>query len=103
MGFALLEIVEPLGKMPVDERLGRKRYFTVLDARFQEVADLDMHLFANVLGNHDLKFVLDGYDVHGASFIIVQLLNSTTEPSFGQGGTSIRVIMSFITPYYAAP
>jgi hypothetical protein len=57
--------------MPVNERLRRESDFVVLDARFQEAADLDMHLFANVLRDHDLKLILDGHDVHAAPSILV--------------------------------
>ena len=51
--------------MPVDEALRSESDFTVRYAGFQKIADLDMHLFAYVLGNHNLKFVFYGNNVHG--------------------------------------
>ena len=65
---AVFCIFQPFRHMPVHETLGRKGYFPVLHARFQKVADLDMYLLADMLGNDNLKPVFYGDDVHKAAF-----------------------------------
>jgi hypothetical protein len=65
VGSALPGVLQPFRQMPVNEALGGECDFPVLHARLQEVANLDMHLFADMLRNHNLKFVFYGNDVHG--------------------------------------
>lgn len=55
---ALPRIPQPLRHVPVDQALRSEGDFPVLDARFQNIADLDMHLFADMLGNNNLKLIL---------------------------------------------
>jgi hypothetical protein len=39
--------------MPIHEAFRREGDFSFLDARFENVANLDMHLLADTLGNKD--------------------------------------------------
>ena len=66
VGSALPCILEPFGQMPVDEALGSEGDLPVLDARFQNIANLNTHLFADMLRNHNLKLVFDGDDIDGS-------------------------------------
>src|SRR5271169_1290417 len=61
---ALLQVLKTLRQMPVDKALRRERDFAVFHARFQKVSDLDMDLLADVLRDHNLKFVFDCDDFH---------------------------------------
>jgi hypothetical protein len=50
--------------MPVNETFGGEDDFSVLHARFKYVANLDVHLCADMLRNHNLKFVFYGDEIH---------------------------------------
>jgi len=61
---ALPRIFKAFCQMPVNEAFGREGDFAVLDGRFQKIPDLDMHLFADMLRDDNLKLVFDGDDIH---------------------------------------
>jgi len=64
MGPAVLEVVKSFGQVPVDEPFGRERNLAALDPGLKKVPNIHTHLFANALGDHDLKFRLYGNNVH---------------------------------------
>jgi hypothetical protein len=64
MGSALSSILKPFRQMPVNETFGGEDDFSVLHARFKYVANLDVHLCADMLRNHNLKFVFYGDEIH---------------------------------------
>jgi hypothetical protein len=75
--------------MPVNQALGGEGGFPVLHVSLQNVSNLHMHLFADVLGNHDLKLVFHGDDINGSlhsNSLTVQQTDwpgiLTPEPSF---------------------
>lgn len=65
MGAALFQILQRFSEPAIDQRLGGKRNLPVLYRGLQQIADLDVDLFANVLRNDDLELVLDGDNLHG--------------------------------------
>src|SRR5450759_2624714 len=58
--------------------------FSVLHARFQEVADFHLDLLADALRNHDLKLRFYGDDVHDG------MSSSSTVEQYNRGGRLSR-------------
>jgi len=50
--------------MSVNEAFGREDDFSDLYSCFQNVANLDVHLFTDMLRNHNLKLVFYGDEIH---------------------------------------
>jgi len=51
--------------MPIHKAFRSEGDFPVFDARLKNVADLDMHLLADMLRNYNLKLVFYGDNIHG--------------------------------------
>jgi hypothetical protein len=64
MGSALSRILQPFRQMSVNEAFGREDDFSVLYSCFQNVTNLDVHLFTDMLRNHNLKLVFYGDEIH---------------------------------------
>jgi hypothetical protein len=79
VGSALPHILQPLRQVPVNEALGGEGDYSVFHARLQEVANLDMRMFADMLRNHTLKLAFYGDDVH-----VVCLFFSLTVEQYDQ-------------------
>ena len=64
MGAALLQILKRFCEPAIDKRLGRESDLAILNRSLQQVSDLYLDLFANMLRDHDLKLLLYGNDFH---------------------------------------
>ena len=68
--------------MPINKALGSEGSLSVLDVRFKNIANLDMHLFADMRRNHNLDLVPYRNEVHEPAAFVHSLTSGPPEWRF---------------------
>jgi hypothetical protein len=83
--------------MSVNEAFGCEDDFSVLYSCFQNVTDLNVHLFTDMLRNHNLKLIFYGDEIHIVPVLQFNCLTvQLSGPSSKRGGAATKC--SFFVP-----